>query len=151
MVPVPLTDKIYDQGDKVPPNSNKETSSSHNWESQPYTVDRLIGHELDEKTSTVKFVVMWVNGKTTKEPEWILQEDIPTLVYEYWEKLGGRKAATRFTSDHVFRILGVNDKTKKYHVQWVGYPDSDEWMTWEDEPKLRRIAGVELKRFKKRD
>ncbi|KAF5242735.1 hypothetical protein FANTH_8534 [Fusarium anthophilum] len=153
MVPVPLADEIYHQGDKVPPNS-----SSDNWKSEPYTVSRLIGHELDKKTSTVKFVVEWVNGKTTKEPEWILQEDIPTLVYEYWERKGGRANVTGFTSDHVFRIRSVvpTRRKKKYRVQWVGYPDSTDLMTWEDEPTLRRIAAFEWERFhsqpvKKRD
>ncbi|KAF5703167.1 hypothetical protein FMUND_13134 [Fusarium mundagurra] len=149
MVPVSLTDEIYDQDDKVPPNQNKETSSSHNWQSKQCTVDSLIGHKLDKKTSTVEFIVKWANGKTTIQPEWTLQPDIPALIYEYWEKVGGRQEATRFTFDHVFRILDVKvtDGKKEYKVQWVGYPDVRPWTTWEDERKLRRIARVELEIF----
>ncbi|KAF5707512.1 hypothetical protein FMUND_11045 [Fusarium mundagurra] len=145
MVPVPLADEIYDQSDKVPPNSNKETISSHNWESKLCTVDRLMDHELHEETSTVKFVVKWVNGTMTKEPEWILQKDIPTLIYEYWERNGGRGEKTGFTSDHVFRILGVDDETKKYRVQWDARQCSFKDLKKDNLRSLRRRADFEYK------
>ncbi|KAK2468417.1 hypothetical protein H9L39_20063 [Fusarium oxysporum f. sp. albedinis] len=124
MVPVPLINGMCGQGDKVPPYSNKEATSDVNWESEKHIVDCLIGHKLDEETSTVEFY----------EPEWILQQDIPTLVFKYWERLGGRREATGFTSDHVFKILDVIDvfgQKKKYLVQWVGYPASENEVTWE--------------------
>ncbi|KAI3561787.1 hypothetical protein IWW34DRAFT_642578 [Fusarium oxysporum f. sp. albedinis] len=150
MVPVPLINGMCGQGDKIPPYSNKEATSDVNWESEKHIVDCLIGHKLDEETSTVEFYVKWANGKTTKEPEWILQQDIPTLVFKYWERLGGRREATGFTSDHVFKILDVIDvfgQKKKYLVQWVGYPASENEVTWEEESKLRKVAEVELERF----
>ncbi|KAG7424484.1 hypothetical protein Forpi1262_v014589 [Fusarium oxysporum f. sp. raphani] len=150
MVPVPLVNEICGQGDKVPPYSNKDATNDVNWESEKHTVDCLIGHKLHVETSTVEFYVKWANGITTKEPEWILQQDIPTLVFKYWERLGGRREATGFTSDHVFKILDVIDaigQKKKYLVQWVGYPASEKELTWEEESKLHEVAQVELESF----
>ncbi|RYC77974.1 hypothetical protein BFJ63_vAg19150, partial [Fusarium oxysporum f. sp. narcissi] len=86
------------------------------------------------------------------ESEWSLQEQVPTLVFKYWDKLGGREAATNLDIYHAFNILKrtahpgkSKADTYMYQVQWVGYRAADS--TWEQESKLRKIAPSELEKF----
>ncbi|RTE75460.1 hypothetical protein BHE90_010075 [Fusarium euwallaceae] len=120
-------------------------------------VDELVDHHVKEDDSTVDFKVRWKGSdETSWEPERNLQEDVPTLVYKYWDGLGGRDTATGLKFYHVFKILKlysppVNSKDSQYThiVQWVGYPLTE--TTPECESKLRRIAPQELKKFDVRE
>ncbi|KAF5227940.1 hypothetical protein FANTH_14638 [Fusarium anthophilum] len=144
MVHAPPIDEIYRHGEEIPANTNRDATSGVDSKPKTYTVACLTGHELDEKTFTVEFDVKWA-----KEPEWRLQEDIPELVFAYWKGKGGREKATGFTSYHVFRILR-GPVGGKYLVQWVGFPDFEDEVTWEEESKLRKVAKVELEKFRRR-
>jgi hypothetical protein len=119
-------------------------------------IDEFIDHRVDEATSTVDIQVKWEGGETTWETEWSLQEQVPTLVFKYWDKLEGRDAATNLDIYHVFKILkrtSLPGKSKKpqymYQVQWVGYRRTDS--TWEHEDKLREIAPAELEKFEAKE
>ncbi|EXL39013.1 hypothetical protein FOCG_18361 [Fusarium oxysporum f. sp. radicis-lycopersici 26381] len=115
-------------------------------------IDEFVDHRVDTDNSTVDIQVKWEGGETTWESEWSLQEQVPTLVFKYWDKLGGREAATNLGIYHAFNILkrtahpGKSKGDKyKYQVQWVGYRAADS--TWEQESKLRKIAPSELEKF----
>ncbi|KAG7418229.1 hypothetical protein Forpe1208_v003842 [Fusarium oxysporum f. sp. rapae] len=112
-------------------------------------IDEFVEHRVDPDNSTVDIKVKWEGGETTWESEWSLQEQVPTLVYKYWEKLGGREEATQLDVYHVFKILkcipAAGRKKSSYQVQWVGYKQNDS--TWESEEKLRLIAPGELEKF----
>ncbi|KAF4337725.1 hypothetical protein FBEOM_8393 [Fusarium beomiforme] len=112
-------------------------------------IDEFIDHRVDANNSTVDIKVKWEGGETTWESEWSLQEQVPALVFKYWEKLGGREEATKLDVYHVFKILkcnpGIGKKPNSYQVQWVGYRQADS--TWEQESKLRLIAPGELEKF----
>ncbi|KAF4440378.1 hypothetical protein F53441_12326 [Fusarium austroafricanum] len=113
-------------------------------------IDEFVSHRVDHENSTVDIQVRWEGGETTWETEWSLQEQVPTLVYKYWEKLGGREESTQLDIFHVFRILKrttLPGKSKgvRYQVQWVGYRQSES--TLEQESKLRMIAPGELEKF----
>ncbi|KAM6513299.1 hypothetical protein FALCPG4_015739 [Fusarium falciforme] len=121
-----------------------------------FEVDEFIDHHVDQETSTVDIQVKWKDGETTWETEWGLQEQVPTLVFKYWDKLEGRKAATGLDNYHVFKILkraSLPGKPKNaqymYQVQWVGYRRTDS--TWEHESKLQEIAPRELEEFKAKE
>ncbi|KAH7116641.1 hypothetical protein B0J13DRAFT_681247 [Dactylonectria estremocensis] len=91
-------------------------------------------HRVDEANATVNFLVKWANGKETWEPEWNLQQQVPMLIYKYWDSVDGRDTATCIDVYHVFR------------VQWVGYRRTEP--TWEYESKLVQIAPKELIKFR---
>ncbi|KAI5468121.1 hypothetical protein BGZ63DRAFT_399645 [Mariannaea sp. PMI_226] len=107
-------------------------------------------HRVDEPTSTVDILVKWANGEETWEPEWSLQNQVPILVYKYWDGVGGRDKATDLSEYHVFRVLKRGPPKPRarepmYQVQWVGYRPSD--CTWENKSKLNLIAPEELLKF----
>ncbi|KAF4964507.1 hypothetical protein FSARC_7571 [Fusarium sarcochroum] len=116
-------------------------------------IDEFTDHRVDANNSTVDIKVKWEGGEETWESEWALQEQVPALVFKYWEKQeGGRETATNLDIYHVFRILkrttlpGKSKGTQyMYQVQWVGYRPADS--TWEHESKLRTIAPGELEKF----
>ncbi|KAG7413251.1 hypothetical protein Forpi1262_v017026 [Fusarium oxysporum f. sp. raphani] len=115
-------------------------------------IDEFVDHRVDTDNSTVDIQVKWEGGETTWESEWSLQEQVPTLVFKYWDKLGGREAATNLDIYHAFNILKRTAHPGKskgdkymYQVQWVGYRAADS--TWEQESKLRKIAPSELEKF----
>ncbi|KAF5019002.1 hypothetical protein F66182_9020 [Fusarium sp. NRRL 66182] len=120
-------------------------------------IDDFVDHRVDSNNSTVDIRVRWAGGEETWETEWSLQEQVPTLVFKYWEsKEGGREAATNLDVYHVFKILKrttLPGKSKgsqyMYQVQWVGYRRADS--TWEHESKLREIAPGELDKFEARE
>ncbi|KAJ4169247.1 hypothetical protein NW754_001333 [Fusarium falciforme] len=126
-------------------------------------VDELVEHSVNEESSTVEFKVKCKeSGETTWEAERDLQEDVPTLVYKYWDGLGGRETATGLDHYHVFKILksakvsksaqptdNSKDSQYRYQVQWVGYPRTDS--TWERESTLREIALDEFEKFEAKE
>jgi hypothetical protein len=119
-------------------------------------VYKFIDHRVNTKASTVKIRVEREGGKATWEAERDLQEDVPALVYKYWDGLGGRKSATRLKLYHVFKILkraSPPEKSKDarytHIVQWVGYRSTES--TPECESKLQKIAPQELEKFEAKE
>ncbi|KAH6874552.1 hypothetical protein B0T10DRAFT_610630 [Thelonectria olida] len=112
-------------------------------------IDSFETHRVDQANATVDILVKWGNGKQSWEPEWSLQQQVPVLIYKYWDTVGGRDAATGLDVYHVFRVLEQTalPRTKdfRYRVQWVGYRHSES--TWEYESKLAQIAPEELIKF----
>ncbi|KAH7242052.1 hypothetical protein BKA59DRAFT_502116 [Fusarium tricinctum] len=115
-------------------------------------IEEFVNHRVDPDNSTVDIQVKWEGGETSWEPEWSLQEQVPALVFKYWDKLGGREAATNLDIYHAFKILKRTTRPGKakgdkymYQVQWVGYRATDS--TWEQESKMRTIAPGELEKF----
>ncbi|KAG4272496.1 hypothetical protein FPRO04_14639 [Fusarium proliferatum] len=116
-------------------------------------IDKFIDYRVNIDNSTVDIKAKWESGETTWESEWSLQEQVPTLIFKYWETLGGREAATNLDIYHVFRVLKRitlpgKSKGASYQVQWVGYRQAES--TLEQESKLRMIAPGELERFEAR-
>lgn len=150
---IALADDTPAEGDATEPNGGpngvaNEAKADPGFEERE--VDVLVEHRVDEANSSVDIRVLWDGGETTWESEWRLQEDVPAMVFKYWDKLGGRDAATKLDVYHVFKILRRDPKqAKKYEVQWVGYPQNDS--TWEKEELLSRIARAELEKFKAKD
>ncbi|KAF7543096.1 hypothetical protein G7Z17_g11010 [Cylindrodendrum hubeiense] len=114
-------------------------------------IERFDSHRIDETNATVDISVVWESGEKSWESEWSLQNQVPALVFKYWDALEGREAATGLDVYHVFRILkrATPPKAKKnrymYQVQWVGYRRSE--ATWEHEDKIKEIAPDELIKF----
>lgn len=118
-------------------------------------VESLESHRVDQLNATVDIRVKWIGGDKTWEPEWSLQEQVPTLVYKYWDNLDGREAATGLDTYHVFRILKhtpAPSKAKKsdfmYQVQWTGYRPGES--TWETASALQSIAPGELANYQEK-
>lgn len=137
-------------GDEAQPNGGATGRVDPGYK-EDVEIDSFIDHRIDEANSTVDIKVRWEGGETTWETEWSLQEQVPALVFQYWEKLGGRDAATNLEVYHVFKILrrDTSSRAKKYEVQWVGYKRSDS--TVEKEDFLRTIAPGELEKFQAKE
>ncbi|KAM0189389.1 hypothetical protein ACHAPA_011954 [Fusarium lateritium] len=86
-----------------------------------YQILSIRSHTLDHENFTVSLDIEWAGGQITTEDEGFLQRDIPSMIFEYWNNLGGRTNATNFELWH-----------------WVGFC-ADE-CTWELAEKLAGIA-----------
>ncbi|OBS28228.1 hypothetical protein FPOA_02169 [Fusarium poae] len=137
-------------GDKAQPNGDATGRVDPGYK-EDVEIDSFIDHRIDEANSTVDIRVLWEGGETTWETEWSLQEQVPALVFQYWDKVGGRDAATKLEVYHVFKILrrDTSSRAKKYEVQWVGYKRADS--TVEKEEFLRNIAPAELEKFQAKE
>jgi hypothetical protein len=143
-------DEPEKNGDKAQPNGGASERVDPGYK-EDVEIDSFISHRVDEANSTVDIQVLWEGGETTWETEWSLQEQVPSLVFQYWDKLGGRDAATKLEVYHVFKILrrDTSSRAKKYEVQWVGYKRADS--TVEKEEFLRGIAPAELEKFQAKE
>ncbi|RGP72638.1 hypothetical protein FLONG3_6646 [Fusarium longipes] len=143
-------DELERNGDKAQPNGGTIERVDPGYK-EDVEIDSFIDFRIDEANSTVDIRVQWEGGETTWESEWSLQEQVPALVFQYWDKLGGRDAATNLEVYHVFKILRRDNssRAKKYEVQWVGYKRSDS--TVEKEEFLRSIAPAELEKFQAKE
>ncbi|KAJ4178765.1 hypothetical protein NW755_012988 [Fusarium falciforme] len=148
-IPPPKEDSIEPQLPQKQPelDSITELQKRHLGEVE---IESFEAHRVDEANATVDILVKWANGEQTWESEWSLQQQVPMLVYKYWDSVDGRDAATGLDVYHVFRVLkrATRPQAKKgfrYQVQWVGYRRSES--TWEYESKLAQIAPEELIKF----
>lgn len=137
-------------GDKAQPNGDASGRVDPGYK-EDVEIDSFINHRVDDANSTVDIRVLWEGGETTWETEWSLQEQVPALVFQYWDKVGGRDAATKLEVYHVFKILrrDTSTRAKRYEVQWVGYKRADS--TVEKEEFLRSIAPAELEKFQAKE
>ncbi|KAK7435812.1 hypothetical protein CaCOL14_013146 [Colletotrichum acutatum] len=95
----------------------------------------------DDNADRFEFEILWGTGEKTWEPEISVQEDAPSITFEYWEGLGGR---AQFMEDvdywiplviirHRLQKENPNDD-EEYFVQWVGSRDR----TWEKKTNVPR-------------
>ena len=109
-------------------------------------------HRVNKELATVDFLVSWSSGEATWEPESDLQEQVPNLVFEYWDAAGSRDLATGLDTYHVFKILKrtipSSGKQPQYQIQWVGYKRKES--SWEPEEKVKEIAPEELKAYEEK-
>ncbi|KAF7561309.1 hypothetical protein G7046_g2821 [Stylonectria norvegica] len=136
--------------DEVPAASG--AAATHSKPAEEYIemeIDSLESHRVDKNAATVDFKVKWASGEYSWEPEWSLQGQVPTMVFEYWDQFDSREEATDLGIFHVFRILKRTTSSKgnqsKYLIQWVGYRRTE--ATWEPEKKVREMAPMELDKF----
>ncbi|KAH6952849.1 hypothetical protein DER45DRAFT_574454 [Fusarium avenaceum] len=138
-------------GERSQPNGDSPEKVNPGFK-EDVAIEEFINHRVDPDNSTVDIQVKWEGGEKSWEPEWSLQEQVPGLIFKYWDKLGGREAATNLDIYHAFKILKRTTRPGKakgdkymYQVQWVGYRATDS--TWEQESKIRTIAPGELEKF----
>lgn len=131
-------------GEPEKPNKEEVAKPGPTSDDNVFEIERLASHRVNKDTSTVDFFVQWVGTATSWEPERELQLQVPDLVFEYWEALGGREKATGLEEFHVFRILESTVDPPQYRVQWVGYRDTPADTTWESRALLRRVAPIAL-------
>ncbi|KAM0354357.1 hypothetical protein ACHAPU_001401 [Fusarium lateritium] len=149
----PEPDTVEQNGEKSQPQPNGDSPGKIDpGFKEDVAIEEFLEHRVDADNSTVDIKVKWEGGESTWESEWSLQEQVPALVFKYWDKLGGREAATDLDIYHAFKILKRTVRPGKskgdnymYEVQWVGYRAVDS--TWEQESKLRTIAPGELEKF----
>ncbi|KAI3527512.1 hypothetical protein CABS02_15352 [Colletotrichum abscissum] len=80
-------------------------------------IDQIVAHTLDPNTTLVTLTVL-AKGLRSDVAEWDIQEHRPTLLYNYWTSFEG----------------------KTLLVQWLGYTDEGEDVSWEPAAKIRADA-----------
>ncbi|KAG5660102.1 hypothetical protein KAF25_003624 [Fusarium avenaceum] len=108
-------------------------------------------HMIQKETCQVSFRIKFKYGPETS---WIsavaeeldLQKHYPSVVLNYWTKLGGRCQVTDFEKYHVYRI--VSEKKRHYEIQWIGYGETD--TSWEPKTKIKRICPAAIVEWKTR-
>ncbi|OIW22451.1 hypothetical protein CONLIGDRAFT_687560 [Coniochaeta ligniaria NRRL 30616] len=102
---------------------------------------------------SVDFLVRFKDRKKTKR--WIAERDLmagaASMVYDFWDRLGGRSAALglddRTARFEAFRIaeerVSWDDETR-YRLHWVGYRCSDEGTSWMSAGRVRAELGGEI-------
>ncbi|TDZ61883.1 hypothetical protein CTRI78_v004012 [Colletotrichum trifolii] len=108
----------------------------------PYdTIEKIVAHSLDPDTALVTLSVL-VTGARKDISEWDVQEHRPTLLYDYWASFKGRTRQ---------EVLGVGELYHPFRfrrhrrvrgqwqvlVQWLGYSDEGEDVSWEPAVKMR--------------
>ncbi|KAJ2900051.1 hypothetical protein MKZ38_002669 [Zalerion maritima] len=124
-----------------------------------YAVKALVSYRRNEDLS-VDIEVEWDNyARTTWEPETVLQEGAPDLLYKFWARVGGSKGRDAIFKEnedaqyHVFRVHAhrrqYGNKKEKciVKVQWVGYSEAEPHSTWELETKIEEIAPTLLEEY----
>lgn len=87
------------------------------------------------------FEILWGTGEKTWEPEISVQEDAPSMTFDYWEGLGGRSQFME-NADYWIPLAIVRHRLQKenpnddeeYSIQWVGSRDR----TWEKKTNVPR-------------
>ncbi|KAL0934660.1 chromo domain-containing protein [Colletotrichum truncatum] len=108
----------------------------------PYeTIKKVVGHTLDPETALVTLIVL---AKTNRIDisEWDIQEHLPALLYEYWASFKGKTRQDVLGIGelyHPFRIIKHRRVRGQWQVlvQWLGYSDEGEDVSWEPANKIR--------------
>ncbi|KAF9776747.1 hypothetical protein IL306_005038 [Fusarium sp. DS 682] len=91
----------------LPPSSPSLHLTEHRFSSpERQVISHIIDHQV-LPNACVQLKVEWEDFTETWVPEHQLQEDVPSKVYRYWHKKGGREKATGLDEFHVFKILAV--------------------------------------------
>ncbi|OHW98998.1 chromo domain-containing protein [Colletotrichum incanum] len=108
----------------------------------PYdAIKKIVAHSLDPDTALVTFTVL-VKGAREDLSEWDVQEHRPTLLYDYWASFKGRTRRDVLAIGelyHPFRFLRHRRVRGQWQVlvQWLGYSDEGEDVSWEPAAKMR--------------
>ncbi|OLN87610.1 hypothetical protein CCHL11_10100 [Colletotrichum chlorophyti] len=127
------------------PRGKASSKLSHQGKYIPYdAIKKIAAHTLDPETALVTLTVL-VKGAREEVSEWDLQENRPALLYEYWAGFNGKTRQD---------VLGIGDLYHPYRllrhrrvrgqwqvlVQWLGYSDEGEDVSWEPAVKVRTDA-----------
>ena len=87
---------------------------------------RITGHEVNYTSHTVDMWVQWrmhPEGplRIVRFAEFDVHEAKPQMVFDYWDSLGGREAATKLTEKNVQAI--TDECESLYAIQFTGYDD----------------------------
>ena len=87
---------------------------------------RLTKHEVNYSSHTVDMWVQWRMRpeeplQTDRFAEFDVHEAKPQMVFDYWDSLGGREAATKLTEKNVQAI--TDECESLYAIQFTGYDD----------------------------
>ncbi|WQF77049.1 Putative chromo/chromo shadow domain, Chromo-like domain superfamily protein [Colletotrichum destructivum] len=108
----------------------------------PYdTIEKIVAHSLDPDTALVTLTVL-VKGARKDISEWDVQEHRPTLLYDYWASFKGRTRQDVLGIGelyHPFRFRRHRRVRGQWQVlvQWLGYSDEGEDVSWEPAVKMR--------------
>ncbi|GKT66302.1 chromo domain-containing protein [Colletotrichum tofieldiae] len=108
----------------------------------PYdAIKKIVAHALDPDTALVTFTVL-VKGAREDVSEWDIQEHRPNLLYEYWASFKGRTRQDVLAIGelyHPFRFMRHRRVRGQWQVlvQWLGYSDEGEDVSWEPAVKMR--------------
>ncbi|KAF5686363.1 hypothetical protein FCIRC_2919 [Fusarium circinatum] len=114
-------------------------------------IEYLVRHKVDQESKTVEFLVQWVDGPRSWEPEEVLQRLDHEILYDYWLDRGGRDEATGLEQHRVFKVKCKGWKRGEwcYNCHWVGYPPDQD--TWEPEAKILDIAPAAIQDWEARE
>ncbi|RBR15919.1 uncharacterized protein FIESC28_07121 [Fusarium coffeatum] len=87
---------------------------------------RITRHEVNYTNNTVDMWIEWrmhPDGplRTVRFAEFDVHEAKPQMVFDYWDSLGGREAATKLTEKNVQAI--TDECESWYTIQYTGYDD----------------------------
>ncbi|KAK1964007.1 hypothetical protein LY78DRAFT_748703 [Colletotrichum sublineola] len=111
----------------------------------PYgDIKKIAAHSLDPDTALVTLTVL-VKGTREDISEWDIQEHRPALLAEYWASFRGRTRQDVLGIGelyHPFRFLRHRRVRGQWQVlvQWLGYSDEGEDVSWEPAVKMRKDA-----------
>ncbi|OHF00190.1 hypothetical protein CORC01_04598 [Colletotrichum orchidophilum] len=111
----------------------------------PYVaISKIVAHTLDPDTALVTLTVL-VKGSRLDVSEWDVQEHRPTLLYDYWASFRGKTRQDVLGIGelyHPFRLLRHRRVRGQWQVlvQWLGYTNEGEDVSWEPAVKMRADA-----------
>lgn len=87
---------------------------------------RITKHEVNYSSHTVDMWVQWRMRpeeplQTARFAEFDVHEAKPQMVFDHWDNLGGREAATKLTEKNVQAI--TDECESLYAIQFTGYDD----------------------------
>ncbi|KXJ84833.1 hypothetical protein Micbo1qcDRAFT_70214 [Microdochium bolleyi] len=161
----PSPNDPHSQQNKTPveaptePQEAQDEATRKEEEGEIREVHALLNHKLLGNKS-VDLLVHW-EGESVEVATWVPETEIQPgaseLLFDYWEKVGGRDQVLFKNEEakyHIFKILKHTGKPRggfKLECQWVGYPASKGHTSWETEAKLRGIAPELLKSYWERN
>ncbi|KAL2873825.1 hypothetical protein SGCOL_010973 [Colletotrichum sp. CLE4] len=111
----------------------------------PYdAISKIVTHTLDPDTALVSLTVL-AKGSRLDVSEWDVQEHRPTLLYDYWTSFRGKTRQDILGIGelyHPFRLLRHRRVRGQWQVlvQWLGYTNEGEDVSWEPVVKMRADA-----------
>lgn len=111
----------------------------------PYdAIKKIVTHSLDPETALVTLTVL-VKGAREVLSEWDVQEHRSALLYDYWASFNGKTRQDILGIGelyHPFRVLRHRRVRGQWQVlvQWLGYSNEGEDVSWEPAVKIRADA-----------
>ncbi|WQF80933.1 Putative chromo/chromo shadow domain, Chromo-like domain superfamily protein [Colletotrichum destructivum] len=121
---------------------DKHSSKSVEKEDLRYdAIKKIVSHSLDPDTALVTLTVL-VKGTREDISEWDVQEHRPSLLFDYWASFKGRTRQDVLGIGelyHPYRFLRHRRVRGQWQVlvQWLGYSEEGEDVSWEPAVKMR--------------